>query len=61
MLTIGVSKLAMTEEAQNSLYITYWGESIALWAFGVAWIVAGKVISPLVDDEEKLKLNFFGK
>jgi len=51
----------MTEEARNSLYITYWGEAIALWAFGIAWIVAGKVISPLVDDEEKLKLNLFGE
>ena len=61
MLTIGISKLALTEEARNSMYITYWGESIALWAFGIAWIVAGKIIRPLVDDEEKLKLNLFAK
>jgi hypothetical protein len=61
MLTIGISKLAMTEEVRNSLYITYWGESIALWAFGVAWIVSGKVISPLVDEDEKLKFNLFAK
>ncbi|MFN2237159.1 MAG: hypothetical protein ACK2U1_23260 [Anaerolineales bacterium] len=61
ILTIGISKLAMTEDARNSLYITYWAEAVALWAFGVAWIVAGKVISPLVDDEEKLKLHLFGK
>ena len=60
MLTIGISKITMTDEARNALYITYWGEAVALWAFGIAWMVAGKVFSPLVDDEEALKFKFFG-
>jgi hypothetical protein len=61
MLTIGITKLAMTEEARNSLYITYWGESLALWTFGIAWIVAGKIVSPLVNDEEKLMIKLIAK
>lgn len=59
MLTMGLTKLTISNEIRNSLYITYWGESIALWAFGVAWIVAGKVFRPLVDDEEALKIKLF--
>jgi len=41
---------------KKTLNITYWAEAIALVAFGVAWIVAGKIISPLVDKDEALRL-----
>jgi predicted membrane channel-forming protein YqfA (hemolysin III family) len=59
MLVIGVAKLTMSDETIKALSVTYWGEAIALIAFGFAWIVAGKYFRPFVDDDEKLKL--FGK
>ena len=61
MLTMGLTKFTVPDQIRNSLYITYWGESIALWAFGAAWMVAGKVFSPLVDDEEALRFKLFAK
>ena len=36
--------------------LIYWVETAALIAFGVAWIVAGKIIPWLVDEEEALKV-----
>ncbi len=36
------------------LELTYWAEFIALWAFGAAWITAGKVLPFLVSPEEAL-------
>jgi uncharacterized membrane protein len=60
MLIMGISKFTLPAEVQDSIYITYWGESVALWAFGVAWMVAGKVIPLLVDEEEALKFKPFG-
>jgi predicted membrane channel-forming protein YqfA (hemolysin III family) len=59
MLVIGVAKLTMSDETIKALSVTYWGEAIALIAFGFAWIVAGKYFRPFVDDDEKLRL--FGK
>ncbi len=59
MLTMGLAKLTLSDQIRDSLYITYWGELIALWAFGVAWMVAGKVFRPLVDDEEALRIKLF--
>jgi len=61
ILTIGVTKITMPDEIINALKITYWAEAIALVAFGFAWITAGKYFSSLVDEEEALKIQFFGK
>jgi hypothetical protein len=57
MLAMGVAKITVPDETVKALKITYWAEAIALGAFGVAWIVAGKVIPPLVDEEDALKLQ----
>ena len=38
--------------------LTYWTETFSLFAFGVDWIVAGKVIPALVDEDERLKLSW---
>ena len=59
MLTIGITKLTLANETINALQIVYWAEAFALAAFGIAWIVAGKFIPPLVDDQDALKLKFF--
>jgi hypothetical protein len=56
MLAIGISKLTMSREAINASRITYWGEAIALSAFGFAWIVAGKYLRPFVNKDEALQL-----
>lgn len=36
--------------------VVYWGEAIALHAFGIAWMTAGKVFPFLVDKEDALPL-----
>lgn len=56
MLSVAIEKLTLPCETIKTLNITYWAEAIALVAFGVAWIVAGKIISPLVDKDEALRL-----
>jgi hypothetical protein len=43
-------------ETRMEIKLFYWVEAISLAAFGVAWIVAGKVVPPLVDEDEALKL-----
>jgi len=53
---VGLSKLTLPVELVNALAITFIAEFIALWAFGAAWIVAGKVIPQLVDRDDQLIL-----
>ena len=36
--------------------VVFWAEAIALIAFGAAWIVAGKAIPWLVNEDEKLNI-----
>ena len=43
-------------DTAKALRITFWGEWIALWAFGVAWIVAGKSLPFLSEPSERPKL-----
>ena len=43
-------------ELVRELRLTYWTETIALAAFGVAWMVASKVFSVFADPEDKLYL-----
>lgn len=56
LLIAGIAQLMRPAETAASS-ITYWTETIALLAFGVAWIVAGKAIPALVDEDERLKLS----
>lgn len=51
-----IAKVALSDavvEAQRIIYIV---EAVALTAFGVGWIVAGKYLPVLVDDIEALRL-----
>lgn len=57
MLVIGAAQFTIPEATRKALAITFVGELVALWAFGVAWIVAGKVFAPLVDQEDRLILS----
>ncbi len=56
MLVATVSNFAAPGFA-DKLRITFWSEAIALSAFGIAWIVAGKWIPSLVDEDERLYLR----
>ena len=57
IITMGLAKFTLPTETVQTLRLTYWAEAIALWAFGVAWITSGKVLSPLVEADEVLKLK----
>jgi len=57
MLGAGVAQLAMSVATRNALSITFYAELAAMLAFGVAWTAAGKILPPLVDEEERLKLS----
>ena len=56
MLSVGVTELTLSDNTLKALSITYWAEAMALGAFGLAWIVAGKYFRPFVDKEESLRL-----
>lgn len=43
-------------EAAKELQLTFWCEWIALWAFGIAWIVAGKSLPFLSEPGERPQL-----
>lgn len=43
-------------ETANDLRLTFWGEWIALWAFGTAWVVAGKSLPFLSEPSERPNL-----
>ena len=44
------------KQVGEDLGIIYWVEAIALGAFGVAWIVAGRSPSIIVEEDQKLHL-----
>lgn len=48
--------LLVPDEIKQTWRIVFWAEAIALSSFGVAWVVAGKYLSPLVHPDEKLYL-----
>lgn len=58
MLAALIGNLTLNDAAYHDLAITFWAEAIALNAFGVAWIVAGKYI-PLTTEEEE-RVHLFG-
>ena len=56
MLIAAVANLTLSQETLNAWQVTYWAEAVALGAFGVAWIVAGKYLPALTDEDEELRL-----
>lgn len=51
-----IASIILSCETAKTLRITYWAEAIALGAFGIAWIVAGKYFKLFVDKDEALRL-----
>ena len=56
MVGLGICEFALSDDLMVTLRITYWAETVALFSFGCAWMVAGKYFKPLVDKEEELYL-----
>jgi len=56
MVGMGICELVLPDEQKSALRITYWAEAVALFSFGIAWMVAGKYFRLLVDKDEELYL-----
>jgi len=56
MLGLLASAFLPSDAMPDAWRVTYYAEAIALWAFGVAWMVAGKYFSLVVDEDEALQL-----
>jgi len=52
MVAVAVSNLFVAPEIVMKWRITFWGEAIALTAFGMAWIASGKTFRLIADEEE---------
>ena len=51
-----IGKFTLECETVEALNLVYWVEAVSLAAFGIAWIVAGKIIPVIVDEQDALKL-----
>ncbi|MBI5846339.1 MAG: hypothetical protein HZB31_00020 [Nitrospirae bacterium] len=60
MVVISTAHFLLSPETMDRFRITYYGEAIALMAFGVAWIASGKFFRLIADDDELYYL-FGGK
>lgn len=52
IIFIGMANLFMAPETVATWRITFWGEWLALTAFGIAWIASGKTFRLIADEEE---------
>ena len=56
MLVGLVGALVLECSTTSASNLIFWAEAVALGAFGVAWIVAGKIVPLIVDRDEALRL-----
>ncbi len=56
MVGIAASSLLLPAEVITDLRVVYWGEALALIAFGISWFVSGKALSIIADEKDRLKL-----
>ena len=56
MLTLLYAWLFMEPKTVEALKLVYYGEAMALIAFGFAWMVSGKFIPYFADEDEALRL-----
>jgi hypothetical protein len=54
MIGFIICKVALPDDLMIKLRITYWAETIMLFSFGIAWMVAGKYFKLFVDQEDEL-------
>ena len=55
MVGLAAAKILLPASTVSMYKMTYWAEFAALWAFGIAWITAGKVLPFLVEPGEALR------
>lgn len=55
MVGLAAAKILLPASTVSMYKMTYWAEFTALWAFGIAWITAGKVLPFLVEPKEALR------
>jgi len=55
MVGLAIAKVLLPAAIVSTYKMTYWAEFAALWAFGIAWITAGKVLPFLVEPDEALR------
>lgn len=60
MLSIAAASFILEQSVVSAYRITFWAEAIALSAFGIAWIVAGKYFGFFVDERDN-QLKIFSK
>lgn len=53
MLVMAIAYLLLPPALVLEWRVTFWGEAIALTAFGLAWIASGKTFSLIADEEER--------
>lgn len=52
-----IAQFIWSDADRKALALTYWVEFVSLWAFGVAWIVAGQAIPVLANARERLRFS----
>lgn len=57
ILFIGMAPFAFAAAVGNGWAVTFWGEFISMWAFGLAWIVASKILPWFADPDERLQIS----
>lgn len=55
MGTIALANIVLNEATVAQYRIVYWGEAIALMAFGVAWFTSGKAFEFIADEDERYR------
>jgi len=58
MLFIFFSSRCFDSQSVWDYRLVYWGEFVALVAFGVAWIVSGKTLSFIAEEDELYRIKF---
>jgi hypothetical protein len=58
ILVVIAAVVFLPDDVADEARIIYWAESVALVAFGIAWLVSGKVLPGLVDKERDDVLQF---
>lgn len=56
LVLLTVTEIAVPAKVKQALLITFFGEWVMLWAFGIAWMVAAQVFPALTDEAVRYKL-----
>ncbi|MBI5714957.1 MAG: hypothetical protein HZC38_16275 [Chloroflexi bacterium] len=57
ILIAGIAQVPAAHDIKIAWLLVFWAELFALWAFGIAWIVASRFLTWTADEDEKLHLS----